>query len=115
MFHKLQTVSGKKTRIVQILMCRFAMEQVSQRCGEVHILGDMQNLPGHGPGNLLKVIVPEQGDWTRQSSEVLSNLNKIVILLWCAWHFRVPRLTPLFRVRSSSVFASGFVNPSQHM
>lgn len=69
----------------------------------------MQNLPGHGPGKLIKVILPEQGDWTRQSSEVLSKLNKIVVLLWWAWHFRVPRLTPLFRVCSSSAFPPGFL------
>lgn len=53
------------------------MEQVSQRDHEVCILGDTQNLTGHGPGNLLKVILPEQGSpvlQTRQSSEVPSFL-----------------------------------------
>lgn len=85
------------------------MEQVSQRCHEVCILGDKKNVTGHGPGSLLKVILPEQGDWTRQSSAVPSNLNKIVILLWHAWHFRLPGLTPFFRVCIYSAFPSGLL------
>lgn len=80
------------------------MEQVSQRCYEVCFLGDMQNLTGHGPGNLFKVVLPEQGDWTRQSSEVPSNLKEFLIVLQCAWHFRVPGLAPSFRVCVSSAF-----------
>lgn len=85
------------------------MELVSQKCHEVCFLGDMQNLTGHGPGNLLKVVLPEQGAWTRQSSEVPSNLKEFVVVLQCAWHFRVPGLAPLFRVCVSSAFLSGLL------
>lgn len=68
-----------------------------------------KTLTGHGPGSLLKVILPEQEDWTRESSEFPSNISKFVILPLCARHFRVPGLTPLFRLCVSSAFLPGLL------